>query len=84
MKIIRLIAIAGVFALVSGCSPKPLTCEEASYYQDSRLNDKVAVPDDLDPPADYKEMKIPEIDAQPRTTNTDKCLDYPPVLGGDS
>jgi len=73
------IRMALVVCLASGlgaCASDP-NCEEPGLYESAVPGKRIVAPEGLDPLAEYKETKIPEV-AQQDGAREKGCVDRPP------
>ena len=71
--------MALVVCLASGlgaCASDP-NCEEPGLYESAVPGKRIVSPEGLDPLAEYKETKIPEV-AQKSGEGQEGCVDRPP------
>jgi len=78
MTLGRVVAVAALAALMTGCAAKG-RCYKVSEYQKSEPSPEIAVPDGLKPIDDTQKLVIPEGERNTTATpKSEKCLDYPP------
>lgn len=81
MNVFRLLSVFIVISLLTACSGAR-TCDQNTFYQEAAMGSKLAVPDDLDEPVEFKELTIPEISPREPDENRTGCLDDPPQVSG--
>jgi hypothetical protein len=70
-------ALVVCLALGLGACASDLNCEEPGLYESAVPGKRIVSPEGLDPLAEYKETKIPEV-AQKSGEGQEGCVDRPP------
>ena len=80
-RLVGATALLIAMPVLSGCLGGPIKCETEGRYQQSRVGERIQVPEDLDELQSFKELTIPEASSEPERLDTGRCLELPPELG---
>ena len=77
---LRIALLSVIALLLTGCGGFGNVCNDAEYYESSRLNEPIDVPDDLDGLSEETDLEVPESAPRDRTVAEGKCLESPPPI----
>ena len=86
LKVTMAVATLLILISLSACGRnkvRDIDCSEPQKYQSVVAGKRIVVPEDLDPLDEFKEMPIPESQAEPRADSA-KCIENPPVIDTSS
>lgn len=79
MSVMRVVAVLGVLAVVSGCRSTSHGCAKPREYTSSDSVPALKVPEGLEAPDTRTSLRIPELATPERTRGPEEpCIDEPP------